>query len=413
MPAQTSAPKHQKRKNSHKDKLLADLLSPSLPAQTSTPKRQKRKDLHKDKLLADLLNTSHSIPPPVPNASMHATSQTEKDLMRQLLDMSSSVSATHSSSSVKQTFNIDVGPDCPFRLGQQVSGQLTLDEINFNGFLKKVGDEFQLFHAKWLQRDPVSGHFMMWHLRPKTPNQPTNWNINVFENNHLLTFINVRTVDYSKYVDGVFKGISRKGLYIIEHEKNGLKWLYFRPELVTARHDFVFEVGDKVLYWNGNNWEKAEITNQNDDSTYDIQIQGKTFNDLGIKEEDLFLDLNLPKGPLTTMNESLKDIADEIRQLREAMSSMSPGDFRQELAQLKADLEREIRDNYSELYDRDQKSYHKLAKWIIRNFINHPRQRWQMVDYLSEELDKLNNLLKDGVITQEEFEKAKKKILDS
>ena len=30
---------------------------------------------------------------------------------------------------------------------------------------------------------------------------------------------------------------------------------------------------------------------------------------------------------------------------------------------------------------------------------------------LSEELDKLNNLLKDGVLTQEEFEKAKKKIL--
>ena len=31
---------------------------------------------------------------------------------------------------------------------------------------------------------------------------------------------------------------------------------------------------------------------------------------------------------------------------------------------------------------------------------------------LSEELDKLNNLLKDGVITQEEFQKAKKKLLD-
>ena len=28
---------------------------------------------------------------------------------------------------------------------------------------------------------------------------------------------------------------------------------------------------------------------------------------------------------------------------------------------------------------------------------------------LSEELDKLNNLFKDGVLTQEEFEKAKKK----
>ena len=30
---------------------------------------------------------------------------------------------------------------------------------------------------------------------------------------------------------------------------------------------------------------------------------------------------------------------------------------------------------------------------------------------LSEELDKLNNLLKDGVLTQEEFEKAENKIL--
>ena len=32
---------------------------------------------------------------------------------------------------------------------------------------------------------------------------------------------------------------------------------------------------------------------------------------------------------------------------------------------------------------------------------------------LGEELDKLNNLLKEGVLTQEEFEKAKKKLLDS
>ena len=31
---------------------------------------------------------------------------------------------------------------------------------------------------------------------------------------------------------------------------------------------------------------------------------------------------------------------------------------------------------------------------------------------LSEEIDKLNNLLKDGILTQEEFEKAKKKLLD-
>ena len=32
---------------------------------------------------------------------------------------------------------------------------------------------------------------------------------------------------------------------------------------------------------------------------------------------------------------------------------------------------------------------------------------------LSEEIDKLNDLLKDGVLTQEEFEKAKKKLLEN
>ena len=32
---------------------------------------------------------------------------------------------------------------------------------------------------------------------------------------------------------------------------------------------------------------------------------------------------------------------------------------------------------------------------------------------LSEELNKLNELLKSGALTQEEFEKAKKKILDN
>ena len=31
---------------------------------------------------------------------------------------------------------------------------------------------------------------------------------------------------------------------------------------------------------------------------------------------------------------------------------------------------------------------------------------------LTKELEKLNNLFKDGVLTQEEFEKAKKKLLD-
>ena len=34
-------------------------------------------------------------------------------------------------------------------------------------------------------------------------------------------------------------------------------------------------------------------------------------------------------------------------------------------------------------------------------------------DQLSSELNRLNDLLKSGVLTQEEFEKAKKKILDN
>ena len=34
-------------------------------------------------------------------------------------------------------------------------------------------------------------------------------------------------------------------------------------------------------------------------------------------------------------------------------------------------------------------------------------------DSLSHELEKLNKLLKDGVLTQEEFDKAKRKILDN
>ena len=33
-------------------------------------------------------------------------------------------------------------------------------------------------------------------------------------------------------------------------------------------------------------------------------------------------------------------------------------------------------------------------------------------DKLTDELNKLNQLLKDGVLTEEEFQKAKKKILD-
>ena len=42
----------------------------------------------------------------------------------------------------------------------------------------------------------------------------------------------------------------------------------------------------------------------------------------------------------------------------------------------------------------------------IDNILNKPKN-------LTEELNKLNELLKSGALTQEEFEKAKKKILDN
>ena len=43
---------------------------------------------------------------------------------------------------------------------------------------------------------------------------------------------------------------------------------------------------------------------------------------------------------------------------------------------------------------------------------NNPSQFYES-EKLSDEIDKLNKLLKDGVLTQEEFEKAKKKILNN
>ena len=42
----------------------------------------------------------------------------------------------------------------------------------------------------------------------------------------------------------------------------------------------------------------------------------------------------------------------------------------------------------------------------IREFSNNENN-------ISDEIEKLNQLLKDGVLTQDEFEKAKKKILDN
>tara|TARA_B100000900_G_scaffold84967_1_gene68762 strand:+ start:281 stop:544 length:264 start_codon:yes stop_codon:yes gene_type:complete len=56
------------------------------------------------------------------------------------------------------------------------------------------------------------------------------------------------------------------------------------------------------------------------------------------------------------------------------------------------------------------KNANKDNEDLEKNEIENPPQ---VKKNLSEELDRLNNLLKEGVLTQEEFEKAKKKLLDN
>ena len=55
----------------------------------------------------------------------------------------------------------------------------------------------------------------------------------------------------------------------------------------------------------------------------------------------------------------------------------------------------------------------KNANKVERNIENEVVEEFSSDENkLSDEIEKLNQLLKDGVLTQEEFEKAKKKILD-
>ena len=56
------------------------------------------------------------------------------------------------------------------------------------------------------------------------------------------------------------------------------------------------------------------------------------------------------------------------------------------------------------------KNANKDNEDLEKNEIENPPQ---VKKNLSEELDRLNNLFKEGVLTQEEFEKAKKKLLDN
>ena len=54
-----------------------------------------------------------------------------------------------------------------------------------------------------------------------------------------------------------------------------------------------------------------------------------------------------------------------------------------------------------------------IMKGMSAKNANKDNENLENNENLSEELNKLNNLLKDGVLTQEEFEKAKKKLLDN
>ena len=58
-------------------------------------------------------------------------------------------------------------------------------------------------------------------------------------------------------------------------------------------------------------------------------------------------------------------------------------------------------------YKRENRSNESLEDQDQENILSDNNNK------LTDELDKLNQLLKDGVLTEEEFEKAKKKILDN
>tara|TARA_B100000900_G_scaffold378956_1_gene363495 strand:- start:318 stop:569 length:252 start_codon:yes stop_codon:yes gene_type:complete len=53
------------------------------------------------------------------------------------------------------------------------------------------------------------------------------------------------------------------------------------------------------------------------------------------------------------------------------------------------------------------------AKNAIKNNEDSDIPEYEEGEKLSDEIEKLNKLLKDGILTQDEFEKAKKKILDN
>ena len=55
----------------------------------------------------------------------------------------------------------------------------------------------------------------------------------------------------------------------------------------------------------------------------------------------------------------------------------------------------------------------KNANRINKNNEESIEENFNDKDKLSDEINKLDKLLKDGVLTQEEFEKAKKKLLDN
>ena len=331
-------------RDQEKEDLLKDLLESSVPPTTTHSSSTPHRDQKKEDLLKDLLESS------VPPTTTHSSStphrdQEKEDLLQQLLESSVPPTTTHSSStphrdqekedllqqllespipfvtapnhgSKTSTFDLKLGRSCPFKLEQQVAGNLGFFSAT-DSCEDNIEELVHCSYSTWERRRSAAGRYTsgIWLTPgPGPPYQPTSWNIK--KDGEIQQYIpstrNPTTGD--DWVHGTFKGIDEKGLYIIQTTRVGTLdpiYIYFKPNMVVASHTFLFKIGERVIYWDGNQWKKAKIVTQNLNNTYNIGFEDNSVK-VNVKEGDLFMDLPTPKGPLKEINETLKKIVEQL-----------------------------------------------------------------------------------------------------
>ena len=355
------------KRKTEKEDLLKDLLESSVPPATTHSSSTPHRDQEKEDLLQQLLESS------VPPTTTHSSStphrdQEKEDLLQQLLESPIPFVTAPNHGSKTSTFDLKLGRSCPFKLEQQVAGNLGLRSAtdSCEGNIEELvhcsdstwggrqrGGNGQLSPGSWLTPGPGP------------PYQPTSWNIE--RNGTIQQYIpSTRNPTGYDWVHGTFKGIDEKGLYIIQTTHVATLdpiYIYFKPNMVVASHTFLFKIDERVIYWDGNQWKKAKIINQNLNNTYNIGFENSGFQitgyQLDVKEGDLFIDLPTSKGPLKEINETLKKIVEQL-------SRGVVQDTRIEA--LKTELINRIAALKGELHAQDREQYRKIYNWLAHNF---------------------------------------------